>query len=80
MGLQYLSETPMINTLESEILTYGSFEYEKDWDLGDIVTVQNNAWGIAMDARITEVTEIYEPEVLSCRPCSAQDTFTCRQG
>ncbi|NGP59880.1 hypothetical protein FLT15_16365 [Paenibacillus thiaminolyticus] len=38
-----------------------SFQYEKDWDLGDIVTLQNARWGLTMDARITEVKEIYEP-------------------
>lgn len=38
-----------------------AFTYEKDWDLGDIVTVQNKAWGVTLDARITEVRETYEP-------------------
>lgn len=38
-----------------------TFIYEQDWDLGDIVTVQNKDWGITLDARITEVREIYEP-------------------
>ena len=47
--------------LEGDILTHGSFKYEKDWDLGDIVTIQNKDWGVTMDARVTEVTEVYEP-------------------
>lgn len=37
------------------------FVYERDWHLGDIVTVQNKDWGVTMNARVTEVTEIYEP-------------------
>lgn len=39
-----------------------SFVYEEDWDLGDIVTIQNKDWGVTLDARITEIKEIYEPE------------------
>lgn len=38
-----------------------SFVYEVDYDLGDIVTVQNKEWGVTLDARITEIKEIYEP-------------------
>ena len=38
-----------------------SFVYEQDYDLGDIVTIQNKDWGVTLDARITEIKEIYEP-------------------
>ncbi|MBA2874296.1 siphovirus ReqiPepy6 Gp37-like family protein [Thermaerobacillus caldiproteolyticus] len=47
--------------LEGQILTNSPFEYEKDYDLGDIVTIQNREWGVTRDARITEIKEIYEP-------------------
>ena len=47
-------------SLQSEVLPHGPFQYQKDWDLGDIVTVQNKDWNITMDTRITEVEEIYE--------------------
>ena len=40
---------------------YTSFRYGEDYDLGDIATVQNRNWGVTMDTRITELTEIYEP-------------------
>lgn len=40
---------------------YSTFIYEKDYALGDLVTVQNRSWGVTMDTRITEMTEIYEP-------------------
>lgn len=39
-----------------------SFVYEVDYDLGDIVTIQNKDWGVTLDARITEIKEIYEPD------------------
>ncbi|WP_281168138.1 Gp37-like protein [Desulfoscipio gibsoniae] len=44
----------------SEVLTNGFFQYEVDWDSGDLVTVQNKAWNLTMDTRITEVEETYE--------------------
>ncbi|ARK28802.1 siphovirus ReqiPepy6 Gp37-like family protein [Halalkalibacter krulwichiae] len=39
---------------------FGPFVYEKDYNLGDIVTVMNRAWGVIADQRITEITEIHE--------------------
>lgn len=60
-GQQKLLEMLKLRSFESEILTKGTFEYEKDWNLGDIVTVQNRKWGITMEARVTEIKEIYEP-------------------
>lgn len=59
-GEAKLNEHKRVITFQSEILPKGSFEYEKDWNLGDIVTVKNKDWGVTIDARITEVTEIYE--------------------
>lgn len=59
-GAAKLKEHERITSIEAEILTSGPFEYQKDWDLGDIVTVQNKEWNVEVDTRITEVTEIYE--------------------
>ena len=60
-GQQKLSELQPVMTFESEVLSYGPFSYETDWDLGDLVTIQNTKWGVTLNARITEVTEVYEP-------------------
>ena len=60
-GQQKLSEFTQDFFLEGQILTNSPFVYEKDYDLGDIVTIQNREWGITRDARITEIKEIYEP-------------------
>ncbi|MED4017006.1 siphovirus ReqiPepy6 Gp37-like family protein [Sutcliffiella cohnii] len=60
-GQQKLKEFETETYLESEILTHGTFVYEKDFDLGDFVTVQNRGWGYTRNARITEVVEVYEP-------------------
>ena len=43
-----------------EVNPYGNLVYRKDYDLGDMVTVEADEWGIAWDARITEINEIYE--------------------
>lgn len=60
-GLQKLKEHEQEVYLEGQVLRKSRLTYETDYDLGDIVTLQNKDWGITMDARITEVKEIYEP-------------------
>ncbi|MGG0666768.1 siphovirus ReqiPepy6 Gp37-like family protein [Viridibacillus arvi] len=59
-GGEKLDEHKQEIFMEGQILTKSPFVYEKDWDLGDITTEQYKEWGITMDARITEVKEIYE--------------------
>ncbi|MBO0602773.1 siphovirus ReqiPepy6 Gp37-like family protein [Sporosarcina sp. E16_3] len=61
-GEQKLAELIQETFLEAQVMTNSTFKYEADWDLGDIVTTQYTDWGITLDARITEVKEIYEPE------------------
>lgn len=60
-GQQKLSEFAQEFFLEGQILTNSPIKYEIDYDLGDIVTIQNREWGVTRDARITEIKEIYEP-------------------
>ena len=59
-GQQQLNEFLQEEYLESQILTHSPFKYEKDYNLGDVVTVQNLDWGATLDTRITEIKEIYE--------------------
>jgi hypothetical protein len=61
-GLQKLNEMKVDRLLEAKILTNGPFRYGVDYDLGDTVTIRNRDWGVTMDARITEIKEIYEPD------------------
>ncbi|MCU6603843.1 siphovirus ReqiPepy6 Gp37-like family protein [Peribacillus frigoritolerans] len=53
------------STFESQLLVpemaTNNMAYEEDWDLGDIVTVQNRKWKVTLDSRITETKETYEP-------------------
>lgn len=59
-GNQQLDQLSQEHYLEGQILTNSPFVYQKDYDLGDNVTIQNKEWNITMDARITEIKEIYE--------------------
>ena len=59
-GQQQLNELMQEEYLEGQILTNSPFKYQVDYDYGDIVTNQNLDWGITMDARITDIKEIYE--------------------
>lgn len=60
-GLQKLQEHEQEVYLEGQVLRKSRLTYETDYDLGDIVTLQNKNWNVTLDARITEVKEIYEP-------------------
>ena len=59
-GLSKLAAYDYVLNTDSTILNT-NLEYEKDWDLGDIVTVKNN-FG-SNNLRISEVREIYESNV-----------------
>lgn len=59
-GNKELKDLDKIVSFESEILTYGPFVYEQDWDLWDIVTVQDKKLGLTLNTHIPEIKEIYE--------------------
>ncbi len=59
-GRQKLFEYTKVDSFETEILTDGPFVYKKDWDLGDIVTIQNAKKTRTVHERIVEVTETHE--------------------
>lgn len=58
----FITQFQTIETIDVKEKWMSSFVYEVDWDLGDIVTLQNNDWGVTLDTRITEIKEIYERE------------------
>jgi hypothetical protein len=60
-GEAKLAEHQRVVSFQAEVLTQRPFQYGVDWDVGDIVTIQNKDWNLTMDTRITEVAEIYEP-------------------
>ncbi|SDO76756.1 Gp37-like protein [Clostridium gasigenes] len=59
-GLTKLSELDYVFNTESTVLN-NNLVYEKDWNLGDLVTIKNN-FGVN-NLRVTEVREIYESKL-----------------
>ncbi|CAK7001865.1 siphovirus ReqiPepy6 Gp37-like family protein [Tissierella sp.] len=64
-GRTKLAEYTEIKTFDSRINLNSNLIYKKDFDLGDIVTCTSKRWGVTVDARITEVEEIYEQDGLN---------------
>ena len=61
-GNEKLSENSVIQTFSSRVNVLSNLTYKVDFDLGDIVTCVSKKWGITIDARITEIEEVYESE------------------
>ena len=59
-GQRNLEEFEQETYLNGQILMKSPFEYRKDYNLGDIVTLQNKDWGVTLDARITKIKESYD--------------------
>lgn len=51
-----------VQTFDSKINVNSNLVYKQDFDLGDIVTCTSKKWGITLDARITEIGEVYEEQ------------------
>ncbi len=45
---------------ESKVNTHGNLAYREDFDLGDRVTCIDKRWGVKINVRITEISEIYQ--------------------
>ena len=59
-GEEKLAEFRTCESVELETLAEGNFIYKKDYDLGDLITVKKESWGIEIKQRITAIDEIYE--------------------
>ena len=59
VGMQAVSGFAITETFDGEVdLINGSFQYRQDFNLGDIVTVQDAEIGLYINVRILEVTEV----------------------
>lgn len=67
-GLNKLAESAIVENFDANTTLGVQWEYRKDWNLGDIVTIESNQWGISINRRITEVEEIAENGVLQIIP------------
>lgn len=59
-GEDLLNKDVISASFECTTIPDGNFEYQKHYDLGDIVTVRKADWGIDADLRLKEITEVYE--------------------
>lgn len=59
-GNEALEKNNLAVSLECETSQSGNFEYLKDYDIGDIVTIAKSNWSMRENQRLIEVTEIYE--------------------
>jgi hypothetical protein len=66
-GNSKLAEMTTIQTFQSGISVTSNLVYKQDFDLGDIVTIKNDRWGVLLNTRITTVEEVYENETKDIR-------------
>lgn len=66
-GYEKLAEFGAITSFEGAVEPNTTFVYNKDYFLGDLVTIQNE-FGITVQARITEVIEVEDDNGLSVEP------------
>lgn len=59
-GNEVLAATKEILTFDSTINPNSNLKYKIDFDLGDIVTCVSKRWNLVINARITEIEEVYE--------------------
>lgn len=59
-GNNELDKDSLALTFECEAEANNNYIYRRDYDLGDIVTIQKVNWGISANLRMAGVTEIYE--------------------
>lgn len=62
------SLTPRVEYFEGNVLTEGTLNYKQDYDLGDIVTIENSRWGKRINVQITEITEVYDDNGMQVIP------------
>ena len=55
-ALEYSEST----AIECETNADSNFRYRYDYDLGDVVSVRKQNWGVTLDLRITGIDEVYE--------------------
>lgn len=58
-GSQSLLDYGQEQFMEGKVVKKSPFIYRRDYDLGDIVTIRNDDWGITMNSRITVIRQSY---------------------
>lgn len=75
-GIQELAQMTKTETLDGEInVTFGQWQLDRDFFLGDIVTVQDKSIWKYIDVRITEITEVQDENGYSIVPTFSTGTI-----
>lgn len=67
-GNNELQSDVLSNSFECTTEATRNFVYKRDYDLGDIITVQKENWGLSADLRLTSITEVYEYGAMKVQP------------
>lgn len=68
-GKEKLAWMNRTNTAEAELVTDSKLmQLGREYDLGDIVLVRNNRWGIKMQSRLKELEETFDKGIRVVRP------------
>ena len=59
-GVSNLKEKSLIQSLEKEDRSCGTYNYPVDYDIGDIITNKLEYWNVSSNERVTSVKEVYE--------------------
>lgn len=62
-----LKDLEELKTFEIDVNSNNTFIYEKDYDLGDIVTIQDRKLKVTMDSKIVEIKETYTPKTFKLK-------------
>jgi hypothetical protein len=62
-----LSEAPIVQSMEGEIVPGQMHTYKQDYFLGDIVTVMDK-YGVQADTQVLEVVEVWDENGYTCTP------------
>jgi hypothetical protein len=61
LAAQFLRQNDAVETLDVKIVNpYLPFEYKKDYDLGDVVTIISEDYGVEITKNILELTEFFD--------------------
>lgn len=67
-GRNELEHDSVANTFECVTEANRNFVYLKNYDLGDIVTIEKENWGVSANLRLTALTEVYEYGAMQVTP------------
>lgn len=67
-GEEKLAERSEAVAFECKTMANSNFRYKTDYDLGDIVVIRKEEWGVTSNLRITELQETYEYGSMTVEP------------